>query len=61
MISNNKICISNQWKYYTQNNNDKIDINIPHTNVLVPYNYFDEKIYVQVSTKNICLERQRGH
>lgn len=58
MISNNKICISNQWKYYTQNNNDKIDINIPHTNVLVPYNYFDEKIYQIISyyEKNINIK-----
>ena len=49
MISSNKICISNQWQYCKNRDDNKVIINIPHTCEEVPYNYFDEKMYQFIS------------
>lgn len=61
MISNNKICISNNWQYFNENESNKVTINIPHNNVNVPYSYFDEKIYQIISyyEKNINIENDK--
>ncbi|WP_317368473.1 glycoside hydrolase family 2 TIM barrel-domain containing protein [uncultured Tyzzerella sp.] len=49
MISSNKICISNQWQYSKNKDDNKVVVNIPHTCEEVPYNYFDEKMYQFIS------------
>lgn len=49
MVSTNKKCISTKWYYKENKNNTPVIVNIPHTNKMVQYNYFDEKIYQFIS------------
>lgn len=46
-----------QWSYKNNINDEKYEIvNLPHTNVELPYNNFDEKLYCFVSQYNKELE-----
>ncbi len=45
MISNNKRLINNNWWFKQKEDKEYNEVNLPHTNVELPYNYFDEKSY----------------
>lgn len=49
MISISTTKISNNWLYFEDNNSQGEKINLPHANKLIPYNYFDEKMYQFIS------------
>ncbi len=46
----NRIYLNDNWTYYRQETpEEKVTVRLPHTNVELPYNYFDEKLYQFVS------------
>lgn len=60
MISNNKQKISNNWNYWERKDGESVAVNLPHTNHVVPYNYFDEKDYQFISyyDKTLTLDEE---
>lgn len=54
MISKNRHNINNRWKFRTSENEKGVLVDLPHTNHMVPYNYFDEKDYQFKS----CYEKE---
>lgn len=61
MVSNNKQKISNEWNYRETEEGSTVIVNLPHTNHLVPYNYFDEKDYQFISyyDKTITMDESK--
>lgn len=49
MISSNKECINNKWFYKETKESAPININLPHSNKITPYNYFNESMYQFIS------------
>lgn len=49
MVSSNKQCINNKWLYKETKDSTPINVNLPHSNKIIPYNYFDEAIYQFIS------------
>lgn len=49
MVSNNKQCINNNWLYRETKESKAVNVNLPHSNKITPYNYFDEAMYQFIS------------
>lgn len=54
-----RIYLDRDW-LYSIDNGDKKEVCLPHTNIEIPYNYFDEKIYQFVSTyeRNLFIDEK---
>ncbi|MEG2350441.1 MAG: glycoside hydrolase family 2 TIM barrel-domain containing protein, partial [Hungatella sp.] len=58
MISTNRLIINNNWGFKKSKNETLERVDLPHTNHIVPYNYFNEKDYQFISyyEKKIILK-----